>query len=103
MPSCAIPTPVSSPCRICTRPGSRPSQKKHSLKYAYEKVEDLLANKAVDAVYIAAPNKFHIPLTIQALKAGKHVMLEKPFAMNAAEAAKAIADAKKPGIVLISA
>jgi predicted dehydrogenase len=75
-------------------------QKKHSLEYAHEKVEDLLANKAVDAVYIAVPNKFHIPLTIQALEAGKHVLLEKPFAMNAEEAAKAIAIAEKSGLIL---
>lgn len=76
-------------------------QKKHSLAYAHEKVEDLLANKEVDAVYIAVPNKYHIPLTIQALEAGKHVLLEKPFAMNADEATKAIALAEKSGLVLM--
>jgi len=75
-------------------------QKKHSLEFAHETVEDLLANKSVDAVYIAVPNKFHIPLTIQALEAGKHVILEKPFAMNAQEAEKAIAVAEKAGLVL---
>jgi len=75
-------------------------QKKHSLEFAHEAVEDLLANKAVDAVYIAVPNKFHIPLAIQALEAGKHVILEKPFAMNAAEAEKAIAVAKTARLVL---
>jgi len=75
-------------------------QKKHSLEFAHEAVEELLANKSVDAVYIAVPNKFHIPLTIQALEAGKHVILEKPFAMNATEAEKAIAVAKKAGLVL---
>jgi predicted dehydrogenase len=76
-------------------------QKKFSLQYAHEKIEDLLANKDVDAVYIAVPNKFHIPLTIQALEAGKHVLLEKPFAMNADEAAKAIAIAEKSGLTLM--
>ena len=76
-------------------------QKKHSLQYAHDKVEDLLANKDVDAVYIAVPNKFHIPLTIQALEAGKHVLLEKPFAMNAEEAARAVAIAEKSGLVLM--
>ena len=78
----------------------RTLQKKHSLEYAHEKVEDLLANKSVDAVYIAVPNKFHIPLTLQALEAGKHVILEKPFAMNAQEAEKAIKLAEKAGLVL---
>ena len=51
-------------------------QKKHSLEFAHDKVEDLLANKSVDAVYIAVPNKFHVPLAIQALQAGKHVILK---------------------------
>jgi predicted dehydrogenase len=75
-------------------------QKKHTLEFAHETVEELLANKSVDAVYIAVPNKFHIPLAIQALEAGKHVILEKPFAMNAAEAEQAIAKAKAAGLVL---
>ena len=75
-------------------------QTKHSMEFAHEKVEDLLANKAVDAVYIAVPNKFHVPLAIDALKAGKHVLLEKPFAMNAVEAEQAIAAAKASGCVL---
>jgi len=75
-------------------------QKKHALEFAHEAVEELLANQSVDAVYIAVPNKFHIPLAIQALEAGKHVILEKPFAMNAAEAEKAMAVAKKAGLVL---
>jgi predicted dehydrogenase len=75
-------------------------QQKHALEYAHEAVEDLLANKEVDAVYIAVPNKFHVPLAIQALEAGKHVILEKPFAMNAAEAEQAIRIAQKAGLVL---
>jgi predicted dehydrogenase len=76
-------------------------QKKHTLEFAHETVDELLSNASVDAVYIAVPNKFHIPLAIQALEAGKHVLLEKPFAMNAEEAAQAIAAAKKSGSVLM--
>lgn len=72
---------------------------KHGIEFAYTKAEELLANKAVDAVYIATPNKFHAPLAILALEAGKHVVLEKPFAMNAAEAEKVIAAAKAAGRV----
>jgi predicted dehydrogenase len=75
-------------------------KQKYSLGYAYATVEELLANDEVDAVYIAVPNKFHIPLTLKALEAGKHVLLEKPFAMNAAEAEKAIALAKERSLVL---
>jgi predicted dehydrogenase len=75
-------------------------QKKHALEHAHEAVEELLANQNVDAVYIAVPNKFHVPLAIQALEAGRHVILEKPFAMNASEAEAAINVARKAGLVL---
>lgn len=46
----------------------------------------------VDAVYIATPNAFHAPLAVAALERGKHVLLEKPFAMSFTEA-KRVADA----------
>ena len=67
---------------------------------AYSTAEELLADPAVDAVYIAVPNKFHVPLAIQALEAGKHVILEKPFALNASEAERAVGAARKSGRVL---
>jgi len=67
---------------------------------AYAKAEELFADPEVDAVYIAVPNKFHVPLTLQALAAGKHVLLEKPFAMNLAEAQTAAAAARKAGKIL---
>lgn len=67
---------------------------------AYATVAELLADSEVDAVYIAVPNKFHVPLAIQALEAGKHVILEKPFAMNYPEAQSAADAAKKAGKVL---
>ena len=52
----------------------------------YATAKELFANPDINAVYIATPNKFHAPLAKQALMAGKHVILEKPFAMNYAEA-----------------
>jgi predicted dehydrogenase len=66
----------------------------------YATPEELLADPAVDAVYIAVPNKFHIPLTLQALAAGKHVILEKPFAMSFTEAQTAADAARQAGKVL---
>lgn len=71
----------------------------NNIPHSYPTADAMLANPDVDAVYIAVPNKFHAPLAIQALQAGKHVMLEKPFAMNAKEAADVIATAKKVGKV----
>lgn len=60
---------------------------------------ELFACEEVDAVYIAAPNKFHAELAIDAMRAGKHVLLEKPFAMNAAEAAEVVSAAEETGRV----
>jgi len=55
----------------------------------------------IDAVSIIVPNKFHAPLAIQALEAGKHVFCEKPPALNAAEVHEMIAAAEKAGKVLM--
>jgi len=67
---------------------------------AYATAGELLADPGIDAVYVAVPNKFHVPLAIQALEAGKHVILEKPFAMNHAEALRAAEAARSAGRVL---
>lgn len=71
-----------------------------SIPTACPTTEALLADKTIDAVYIAVPNKFHVPLSLQALAAGKHVILDKPFAMNLAEAEAAACAAREAGKVL---
>src|SRR5579884_716577 len=58
-------------------------------------VEELLANPRVDAVYIAVPHYLHAPLAIQAIRAGKHVLVEKPIATTLADADAMIAAARE--------
>jgi len=71
----------------------------HGIPKTYPKAEDLIRDAAIDAVYIAVPNAFHAPYAVAALEAGKHVILDKPFATSYAEAAKVVDAARKSGKV----
>ncbi|PCJ59679.1 MAG: oxidoreductase [Planctomycetota bacterium] len=61
-------------------------KEKNNITNTYATNEELFGDAELDAVYIAVPNKFHAPLAIAALNAGKHVILDKPFALSYAEA-----------------
>ena len=60
---------------------------------AYGSYEELLADNSIEAVYNPLPNHLHVPLTVKAAEAGKHVLCEKPIALNATEA-KALIDVR---------
>jgi D-xylose 1-dehydrogenase (NADP+, D-xylono-1,5-lactone-forming) len=62
--------------------------------------EDLLADDAVDAVYVPLPNALHVEWTVRALRAGKHVLVEKPFDRRVAPVERAFDVAEEHGLVL---
>lgn len=64
---------------------------KYAILVEYDEYEKLLADKEVDVIYVALPNVLHHSFAKQALEAGKHVILEKPFAVTWVEA-KELAD-----------
>ena len=59
--------------------------------------QDVFDDPAVDAVVIATPNEQHVPLAMAALAAGKHVLVDKPFALDVAEAETVLAAARDAG------
>lgn len=69
----------------------------------YGSYQALLADGDIDAVYIPLPNSLHHPWTLTAIKAGKHVLCEKPLALNAAEARAMYRAAETRGVALLEA
>ncbi len=65
---------------------------------AYGSYDDLLADADIDAVYIPLPNHLHVPWTIRAAEAGKHVLCEKPIGLSGAEAAQLIPVRDRTGV-----
>jgi predicted dehydrogenase len=71
---------------------------------AYGSYEELLADPDIDAVYIPLPNHLHVPWSIKALDAGKHVLCEKPIGLTATEARELLdAAQKRPGLKVMEA
>ena len=73
------------------------------IERAYGSYEALLEDGGVQAVYVSLPNALHVPWSVRALEAGKHVLCEKPLARSAAEAEEAFDAAARAGRVLMEA
>jgi len=74
----------------CDQAESESAAKAQNLPRAYKSLDELLADPTVQSVHLAVPNVLHYEYSKRALEAGKHVMCEKPLAMNAAESAKLV-------------
>lgn len=78
----------------------RAMAEKYGISKCYTEEGDILADPEVDAVYIATPNNLHHSQSIAAAEAGKHVLCEKPFAMNVRECDEIISACRKNGVKL---
>ena len=75
----------------------------HGIERAHGSYEELLDDPDVEAVYISLPNSMHLEWTERALRAGKHVLCEKPLGRHADDVAAAFALADSQGLLLMEA
>ena len=77
---------------------AREAASKLGIPTAYGSYEELLADPNIDAIYNPLPNHFHVPWTIKAAEAGKHVLCEKPLSLTVAEAETLLAVCARTGV-----
>ena len=75
----------------------------HGIPRAHGSYEELAADPDVDVIYVATPHPYHHPNARLALEAGKHVLVEKPFTINAAQARDLVGLAAERGLVVLEA
>lgn len=89
---------------IATRSGNASeAAAEYGIDKGYESYEALLADKEIDAVYIPLPNGIHAEWVKKAAEAGKHVLCEKPAALNTDEAVKMIEACRRHGVTFMEA
>jgi predicted dehydrogenase len=85
-------------------PGNaRAAADKLGISRAFGSYEELLADSEIDAIYNPLPNELHVPWTLRALAAGKHVLCEKPIGLDAAEARSLIEARNRSGKLVAEA
>ncbi|MGN1343093.1 MAG: Gfo/Idh/MocA family protein [Traorella sp.] len=78
-------------------------QEKYHVKKVYTDLDEMLADDEIDCIYVASPNSMHAKHAIQAMKAGKNVICEKPFASNVKECEEMIRVSKETNKFLFEA
>lgn len=86
-----------------TLPGAQAFSQKFNIPLAYGSSEALVNNPDIDVVYISTPHPTHYPCALQAIRAGKHVLVEKPLALNAWEVAQLRDAARQHNVMLMEA
>jgi len=77
--------------------------RKHGIPAFHTDYRDMLRNPAIEIISISAPNHLHAPITIEAARAGKHVVCEKPLCLTLEEADAMIAACREAGVLLLYA
>jgi len=104
-----VPAMIASPdCEVVAVASQDPGRARAmadrlGIPRAYGRYEELFTDAEVEAVYNPLPNHLHVPVSIQAARAGKHVLCEKPVALTAAEAGELMAVRDATGQLIIEA
>lgn len=90
---------------VCSRSSERGAAfgEQHGIARVHDDFDRLLGDRDVDAVYIATPHGTHRELAIRALRAGKHILVEKPMALDTAEVEEVLQTARLGGLFAMEA
>jgi len=96
---------LSQKCRVTALSrrdlaAAKKSAAEYGIPFAFDTVEELSRSPEVDAVLVTTPNSRHLPDVMAAIQAGKHVLCEKPMAMNAEECRQMVEAARQRNVLL---
>jgi predicted dehydrogenase len=102
-PACVVPGVAVTAIAARDRSRAQTFASKHGIATVHSSYDDLVADPDIDAIYIPLPNGLHTQWTLKAIAAGKHVLCEKPFTANAAEAEQVAGAAEASDVVVMEA